>query len=144
MISLDLARQLDDAGLEWMPRDGDRFVIPDRGLDDRVFSISEMTVDVQDVPGGRLIAFNGDVEWALDSIMEREVIWLPSEAQLRDRLGLAFQFLEHREGSYRCTVQFGEKSRSYDSADPADAYGMALLDLLRQPEVLLGLMLGEV
>ncbi len=36
------------------------------------------------------------------------------------------------------------ESRSWDSADPADAYGMALLDLLQQPEVLSALMLGEV
>ena len=42
MISLDLARQLRDSGMGWMPPDGDRFVIPDRGIEDRVFSICEM------------------------------------------------------------------------------------------------------
>lgn len=68
MISIELARRLRDAGLRWQPDDGDRFVIPDRNLDNRVFSISEMTVDVRGVPGGPLITFNGTVEWALDSV----------------------------------------------------------------------------
>ena len=144
MISIDLASRLHVAGLEWLPKEGDRFVIPDRGLEERVFSISEMTVDVRDVPTGRLISFNGAVEWALDSIMERDVIWLPSEAQLRDRLGLAFRSLDLHEGSYRCRVQIGGESRSYHAGDPADAYGMALLDLLEQPESHLRLMLGDV
>ena len=144
VISLDLARKLHDAGLEWLPKEGDRFVIPDRELEERVFSISEMTVDVHDVPTGRLISFNGAVEWALDSIMESDVIWLPSEAQLRDRLGLAFRALEAADGGFTCRAEIGEELRSFEAAEPADAYAMALLDLLQQPESHLRLMLGDV
>ena len=144
MISVEVARRLRDAGLEWVPRDGDRFMIPDRGLEDRVFSISDMTIDVEDVPGGLQISFNGAVEWALDSIMKREVIWLPSEAQLRDRLGLAFHSLERDGYVYRCKVKVGDKSRSYEATDPADAYGLALLDLIEQPEVLLRVITDEM
>jgi hypothetical protein len=119
-------------------------MIPDRDLEDRVFSISEMTIDTRQEVGGRVILFNGTVEWALDSIMEREVIWLPTETQLRDRLGDAFQSLQRTETGYRCTIGIGGETRTYLSAVPADAYGMALLEILRQPEELMRLMLGEV
>jgi hypothetical protein len=142
MISVALARRLRDAGLEWVPQEGDRFMIPDRGLEDEVFSISDMTIDVNDAPGGRQISFNGAVEWALDSIMKREVVWLPSEAQLRDRLGLGFESLERHDDRYVCRVKTDAGQRTYDASDPADAYGLALLDLLAEPEVMLRLMVG--
>lgn len=144
MISVEVARRLRDAGLEWVPQDGDRFMIPDRGLEGRVFSISDMTIDVEDVPGGLQISFNGAVEWALDSIMKREVIWLASEAQLRDRLGLAFHSLERDDELYRCKVKVGDERRSYEATDPADAYGLALLDLIEEPEVLLRVITDEM
>ena len=90
MISIELARDLSHAGLAWTPTNGDRFFIPDRDLDEEVFSISEMTVDVRTVPGGKEISFNGAVEWALDAIEQHEVVWLPSETQLRTELGERF------------------------------------------------------
>ena len=145
MISHDLARRLRDAGLEWEPKDGDRFLIPDRQLDHHVFSISEMTVDVRQVPGGRQIAFNGAVEWALDAIMEHEVIWLPSEAQLRDRLGGTFRSLTRDGGVYRCTVEAQGRLRTFEAAGPADAYGGALLALIEEdPAVFPRLLLDEL
>ena len=145
MISHDLARRLRDAGLVWEPRDGDRFVIPDRELDHHVFSISEMTVDVRNVPGGRQIAFNGAVEWALDAIMEYEVIWLPSESQLRDRLGATFRSLSRDGRRYRCTVETSGFERTFDAAGPADAYGKALLALIEDdPDVFPRLLLDEL
>ncbi len=69
-------------------------MIPDRDLENNVFSVSEMTVEVQRLREGQRISFNGAVEWALDSIMQNEAVWLPSEAQLRDRLGRAFESLQ--------------------------------------------------
>lgn len=132
MISIELARRLRDAGLPWTPADGDRFFIPDRDLEGHTFSISQMTIDVRDVPGGQQIAFNGAVEWALDAIMQREVVWLPSEAQLRDRLGDAFERLERRGDAYRCRAA----DKDFVAATAAEAYGLALLDLLqRSPDV---------
>ena len=145
MISLELARKLRDAGLVWNPGDGDRFVIPDRELDHHVFSISEMTVDVRVVPGGRQIAFNGAVEWALDAIMEHEVIWLPAEAQLRELLGAAFNSLELVGSTHRCTATIGPVRRSYEAASAADAYGHALLALIESdPDVFPRLVLDEL
>lgn len=113
-------------------------------MDHRVFSISEMTVDVDDSPGGRLIRFNGAVEWSLDSIQETEVVWLPSESQLRDRLGATFRSLVVDDGEYVCAVAVGEDLVSYRADAPEDAYGEALLDLLSDPERHMSSILGDV
>ncbi|MCP4966077.1 MAG: hypothetical protein GY926_12685 [bacterium] len=72
MISIELAQKLRDAGLEWLPTEGDSFMIPDRDLEDHVFTISEETVEVHRLTAGKRISFNGAVEWALDSIMHTE------------------------------------------------------------------------
>lgn len=145
MISHDIARRLRDAGLQWNPTDGDRFVIPDRELDHHVFSISEMTVDVRTVPGGRQIAFNGAVEWALDAIMEYEVIWLPAEGQLRELLGTAFLSLERIGSTYRCTAAIGPMTPSYEAGSADDAYGHALLALIESdPDIFPRLVLDEL
>jgi len=130
MISIDLARRLRDAGLEWHPADGDRFFIPDRDLDEHIFSISEMTVDVRYVQGGRQIAFNGAVEWSLDAIMEHEVIWLPAESQLRVLLGDTFVGLQRDAAGYHCTT---DRDIAFSAPVAADAYGLALLDHLVAP-----------
>ena len=132
MISLQLARRLRDAGLRWEPEDGDRFVVPDRGMDDQVFTISGMTVDLKDVAGGRIIAFNGTVEWALDSITQGEVVWLPREAQLRDALGDRFRALRRREGTFVCELdrEVGKEPLIAEHGNAAEAYGLALLWLL--------------
>jgi hypothetical protein len=143
VISAELARRLRDAGLEWLPREGDRFMIPDRDLEDHVFSISDMTIEARKLRGGMRISFNGAVEWALDSIMQREVVWLPSEAQLRNRLGHAFDSLHRDENGYRCLVTAAGQQRIYEAADPADAYAAALLDLLGDPETMLRLIVDE-
>lgn len=143
MISFELARALRDAGLEWLPAEGDRFIIPDRDLDDHVFSISEMTVEVHRLAEGKFISFNGAVEWALDSIMQTEVVWLPSEAQLRDRLGRAFDKLEQTDGGYKCSTIIDGEPRTYVAGEPADSYARALLDVLTDPDVILRLMLDE-
>lgn len=140
MITLQLARKLRDAGLEWLPQEGDRFMIPDRDLEDHVFSISEMTIEVRRVAEGKRILFNGAVEWALDSIMQQEVIWLPSEAQLRDRLGSAFRSLHRDDDEFRCEIEIGGESRTFSEPDPANAYGRALLALLEDPESMLRLL----
>ena len=133
MISVDLARRLRDAGLHWEPSDGDRFFIPDRDLDDEVFSVSKMTIGVRDVPGGREIAFNGAAEWALDAIMKREVVWLPTETQLRDLLGERFIGLIAEPGGFRCEAQIDGRQLSFSSETAPDAYGLALLAGLGAP-----------
>ncbi len=126
VISLELATRLRDAGLDWTPAPGDRFALPGRGIDE-VFVLSNMTIQVYELPKGSVIGFNGTTEWALDDIEKDEAIWLPSEEQLRDRLGGAFQRLERVDGHY-AVVTDGQR---FVAARPADAYGQALLHRLR-------------
>jgi hypothetical protein len=130
VLSLSLAEQLRDAGLRWTPGPGDRFVLPHRGMDDEVFVLSDMTVDVHDFPAGRVIGFNGVTEWALDSVRQEEALWLPSEQQLRERLAGLFTRLESDGGQFVVTVTGPDGVHSYWAADAADAYGRALLAVL--------------
>lgn len=94
MITAELARALRTAGLRWTPEPGDRFTIDGGELAGDVFTVSEMTVEVHDHPGGRSFGFNGTTEWALDSVDQEETLWLPSEHQLRALLRGAFRSLE--------------------------------------------------
>ena len=84
MIPFEHALRLRDAGLASKPAAGDRFAIPDRGLDDDVFVLSHMTIEVHQLPHGAVIGFNGTVEWALDDVAQDEAVWLPREDQLRE------------------------------------------------------------
>jgi len=132
VITVAMARQLRAAGVPWKPGDGDRFVIPDRELDDVVFTISEMVVELRDVPGGRQIAFNGTTEWALDAVLQHEVIWLPRESQLRELLGESFLRLERDGATFRCHADTGGGPRVFAAPDADEAYALALLELLRR------------
>jgi len=127
MISVELAGALRDAGLHWKPVNGDIFFIPDRGLDDQRYAIADMVVDVRIVPGGRQIAFNGAVEWALDAIEQKDVVWLPTEAQLRELLGERFVALRASGESFVCDARIDGASLSYEAESASDAYGRALL-----------------
>jgi hypothetical protein len=127
MISLPLARRLATAGVRWDPAEGDRFVIPNKNLDGTVFVVATMVVDVVGASGRNLIRFNGTVEWALDSILQEEVVWLPSEEQLRALLGGAFTCLRRDDDGYRVDLVVAGQSASVVAAEVADAYGRALL-----------------
>lgn len=104
-------------------------MVPDRGMDAEVFMISEMVVEVQDVPTGRVLRFNGTTEWALDSVEQRDVVWLPREEQLRDLLGDGFVRLEAVPGGYVAVVTTGEHEQRHIDVDADRAYARALLAL---------------
>jgi hypothetical protein len=130
VITRDLAVELARRGLPWRPASGDRFHVPDRDLDDEVFVVSGMAIEVRDLPSGAEMRFNGTVEWALDSIAQEEVVWLPREDQLRDALGERFLRLEQlagETGGY-AVVLTGEE-RHVD-IDAERAYARALLAVL--------------
>lgn len=135
MISVELARRLRDGGLKWTPAPGDRFVVADRDMDDDVFTLSEMTVDVHKFASGSVIAFNGTTEWALDSVDEQQSIWLPSETQLRERLSGTFRRLERVGGRWQVTIEVGGRSVSVMRDDAVEAYGLALLHLVTGEDV---------
>jgi hypothetical protein len=130
VISLDLAVALRKAGLKWLPAPGDRFAIPDRDLDDAVFVLSDMTIEVHDLPEGPIIGFNGTTEWALDDVEKDEAIWLPREDQLRELLGRTFRALTRTDDGYRVVTSLLGVERTFAAEDPAQAYGLALLGLL--------------
>jgi hypothetical protein len=130
MISLQLARELRAAGLTWAPASGDRFVVADRDMDGEVFVVSEMTIEVHDLPHGKVIGFNGTVEWALDSVNSDQAVWLPRESQLRELLGGAFRGLDRTTDGWRVRIEINRTARAVEDADAEQAYARALLVLL--------------
>ena len=131
MIPLSLARRLLAAGLAWEPAPGDRFCIPDKGMDDEVFVLSTMTIDVHHLPGGgTVIGFNGTTEWALDDVDKDATIWLPREDQLRELLGDAFRRLERAGDRWRVVATLWGEVVEFTGTDPDAAYADALLHLL--------------
>lgn len=133
VISLDLAQALCDAGMPWVPSSGDRFVIPGREMDDEVFHVAEMTVEVHSHHGEGVVKFNGTTEWALDSIPASDVLWLPREDQLRDALGASLVALEHELAEWIVTYDVGDALSRIRDTDVESAYARALLAVLTVP-----------
>jgi len=141
MLSIETARALRAAGLVWEPTEFDTFIIPDHDLDERQFVINEMPAHVARLQGLPVMTFAGAAEWALDYIAAGEVVWLPSEEQLRLQLTArlavdpAFSLtLTTTEGGCRCTTLAGGQTQVYEAADAGEAYAAALLAALRTAE----------
>ncbi|MBA8802167.1 hypothetical protein FB382_000458 [Nocardioides ginsengisegetis] len=134
MMTRELALALRDAGVEWAPAKGDRFVVFDRDFDTDVFVVSDMVIEVLDVPQGRqVLAFNGTTEWALDSFEAEVAVWVPREDQLRDLLGEAFVSLERLDGAadgFAVTVRRGAGLERHVDVDAESAYARAVLAVL--------------
>ena len=130
MITVELATRLKEVGLFWRPVSGDRFAIPDRDLDGQVFVVSEMTIETVQLPTGALVRFNGTTEWALDSIAQSEVIWLPHEAQLRELLGPAFRGLDVIGDGFAVEARVDATVERFVDVDAERAYARAVLALL--------------
>ncbi|HET6529056.1 MAG TPA: pilus assembly protein CpaE [Actinoplanes sp.] len=130
MIGLQLAQRLRDAGLVWKPANGDRFAIPDRDMDDDVFVLSNMTIEIYRVPEGRVIGFNGTTEWALDDVEIDEALWLPREDQLRELLGGTFSALRRVTDRYDVEMSLLGEDRTFSAPTAEEAYAAALLHLL--------------
>lgn len=126
MLSVALASRLLAAGVLWTPRQGDRFVLPGRGMDQEVFWLSDMTVAVHELPRGRVVGFNGTTEWALDSVRLEEALWLPREDQLRDLLGDRFLALQRTASGWAVRRRDGRWSVH---EDVECAYALAVLDV---------------
>ncbi|MDX1447669.1 MAG: pilus assembly protein CpaE [Acidimicrobiia bacterium] len=128
MLSIPLAKQLRSAGLQWRPRKFDFFHIPDRDLDDRLFVVADFSIDVQRLADGiAAITFNGAVEWSLDYILQQDVVWLPTEAQLRDLIGDRFRGLVAAGDGWEVLVADGDRVDRHRADTPANAYASALL-----------------
>ena len=133
LVSAALARELADAGLAWHPTSGDRFILQIGGFEGDIFTLSDMVVEAQEHETGMVLGFNGTTEWALDSAQLTDALWLPREDQARDLLGFCFLRLERAEAGFRVVVRLpGEAApRDFTAERPAEAYGRALLALIR-------------
>jgi hypothetical protein len=137
MIDIELAQRLKRAGLSWQPAEGDRFVIPDRGLDDQVFVVNHLTTQIQDYHGDRMVTFHGTSEWALDNVLLADVIWLPSETQLREaivaRIGPDAPLrLDRTASGYRCQFANADQMVEFEASGAEGAYARGLLALLER------------
>ena len=140
MISTALARELRDAGLVWTPASGDAFQIaPDQDdsgdFEGDVFTVSDMTIEAHVSSSGTILGFNGTTEWALDSVALDDALWLPREDQLRDLLRGAFQSMRRdtvpSRVTYTVTARIDQEDAAFRAEDPAEAYGLAVLALIR-------------
>ena len=140
MISTALAQELRDAGLAWTPTTGDAFQIARPDFEGDIFTVSDMTIEAHTYPTGTILGFNGTTEWALDSVALEDALWLPREDQLRDLLRGTFRRLDRTvdpDGMVRYSVTSAATSdetrggAAFESDDPAEAYGLALLALIR-------------
>lgn len=137
MLSVNSAKALREAGLEWTPEQLDFFVIPGSGIDDEVFAISNMTVTAEPIANRLAITFHGSVEWALDHVWAGDVIWVPREDQLREMLEErllgepqpALVLSTSRLG-YRCDINFHGRQLSFEGFEASEAYASALLHVL--------------
>lgn len=135
MLDLDLAQQLKSAGIDWEPTAGDRFVLPLPTMKDEVFILSNVIADVHRFENGNVIGFNGTTEWAMDSVEQRDVVWLPREDQLRDMLGAAFVRLDQVPGGYAVTATAaGGADERYVDIEAERAYARAVLARLEVPQ----------
>lgn len=135
MISIEMARQLREAGLEWRPAERDTFALPGRDMDDLAFVVSPLPALVQRYNGMPVVTFQASAEWALDFVMLAEALWMPSESQLREELALRLApgaplTLARIPLGYRCEIGLGGQTRAFEDRDAEAAYAHALLAAL--------------
>jgi hypothetical protein len=104
-------------------------------MDSQVFVISAQPALLQLYNGSPVVTFHGSSEWALDYVFLSEVVWVPSETQLREALAAALGpggplGLERGPDGYRCVFGAAPARRETFAADAESAYALALLECL--------------
>jgi hypothetical protein len=134
VISVELAQRLQAAGLQWEPRLHDFFMIPDTHFSDRKFVITDVQAELALYRGTPMVTFHGALEWALDHVQQQDVVWLPTETQLREALADRVDnfTLERNPAGYTCTLVLADQTLAYTAESGGDAYAEALLFLLFQ------------
>lgn len=138
MLSLTLAKELKATGLAWTPTQNDFFAVPDRGMDENTFVISDITVLVELVKGQLAVTFHGTAEWALDHVLVADLVWLPTETQLRELLEQhllgepepVLQLTSTADG-YWCEIRWQRERLLFEAFGAAEAYATALLHVLQ-------------
>jgi len=140
MIPLTLATELKEAGLKWLPDINDFFAIPDSDMDDRIFVMSDMMTSPTTLKGWPTITFHGTSEWAMDYILMEEVVWMPTEEQLRQELIFMLDQSEEKtelrlelgeNGRYTTTISFHNTPHTFTAPTPSETYAKALLHILK-------------
>ncbi len=140
MIPLTLALELKEAGLKWIPDLNDFFAIPYSDLDDRLFVMADMLTAPAMLKGWPAITFHGTSEWALDHIFMEEVVWMPTEEQLRQELVFMLDRLVEKtelmlklgeNGRYTTTISFRNSPLTFTAPTAGETYALALLHLLQ-------------
>ncbi|CAN5379443.1 hypothetical protein BH11ACT3_BH11ACT3_27070 [soil metagenome] len=134
VISTALAAELRSAGLTWTPVSGDAFQIAGPDFEGDIFTVSDMTIEAHTSATGTFLGFNGTTEWALDSVELDDALWLPREDQLRDLLRGTFVGLLRTvdaTGAVTYAVTTTVANDPFTSEDPSEAYGLAVLALIR-------------
>ena len=140
MIPLSLATELKKAGLKWLPVINDFFAIPDSDMDDRIFVMADMMTEPTTLKGWPAITFHGTSEWAMDYIFIEEVVWMPTEEQLRQELVFMLDQSEPRtelrlelgeNGRYTTHITFQNAPLTFTAPTAGETYGRALLHLLK-------------
>lgn len=141
MIPLSLATELKEAGLKWLPDINDFFAVPDSDMDDRIFVMSDMMTEPTTLKGWPAITFHGTSEWAMDYIFIEEVVWMPTEEQLRQELVFTLDQSEEKtelrlelgeNGRYTTTISFQNTPLTFTAPTAGETYGQALLHILQK------------
>lgn len=141
MVSLEMALQLKEAGLRWEPAEGDSFTVPNGDLNNQVFVLSPLSAHVQIMKGHPFVMFHGSTEWAMDYILTQDVVWLLSETQVRAELEQRLDAfdqpnirLQRLPDFYHCSVGVHGQDLLFVAQTASDAYGQALLYMLKNEE----------
>jgi hypothetical protein len=107
-------------------------------MDEKLFVISDLLVNIEQLQGIQIVSFQGAPEWALDYLVTSDVIWVPTETQLRQRLesallaGGGLELSLHTTiAGVRLNIVYRGQGFSFDARDAQDVYAQALLYLLR-------------
>lgn len=140
MLSLKTAVALKNMGLVWQADTHDFFGIPNRDMDERAFVISDLLANLDIFRGWPVVTFHGVAEWSLDYILTTEVVWLPTESQLRQEIAARlladdaeaeFQLNLCPQG-YECQLKRHQQPLRFASPTAEEAYAQALLQLLQE------------
>ena len=136
MISVELATALKQAGLVWHPASGDRFTLTTGAFDDEVFTLSDMVVEAQESRPARCWGSTGRPNGR----------WTPRRSPTRcgcrgrtscgDCSGRRSGRWSASNEGYRVTSvlpgDHADGTSGYWGAEPSEAYGRALLALIRR------------
>ena len=106
-------------------------------MDDKIFVFSDMLATMEVMYGRQVVSFQGASEWALDSLVASEVVWMPTEAQLRQLLEEAlagtdnsYLRLSGNLAEHRVEIVYRDSSLTFVAGDASEAYAQALLHIL--------------